>query len=147
MHCGSCRAPVWCATAALANPVTQTQSWTLLASWLRYGVLGSRVHPHGHFRLCNRLRSVVGEGLLAMAVVRRLRFLLCRACRAHKTGFFLKKKVCLWFLPSANPRLLLHRWVSVASYVQVDWETGTQCYVDRIAYPWTPGPYQAPRAW
>ena len=56
----------------------RTQSWTLLASPLRYGVLGSRVHPHGHFRLCSRLRSVAGlEGLMAMAVVRRLRFLLC----------------------------------------------------------------------
>ena len=29
------------------------QSWTLLASWLRYEVLGSRLHPHGHIRLCN----------------------------------------------------------------------------------------------
>ena len=51
---------------------------------------------------------------------------------------FLKKKkkfACGYFLLSANPRLPLRGWVSVASYVQVDWETGTQCYAVRIACP------------
>ena len=54
---------------------------------------------------------------------------------------------CGFFLPSANPRLLLRGWVSVASYVQVYWGTGTQCHADRVAYPWTPGLYQAAHAW
>ena len=47
-----------------------TLPWTLLASWLRYVVLGSRVHLHGLLKLWNRLRSVVGrEDMMAMAVV------------------------------------------------------------------------------
>ena len=47
-----------------------TLPWTLLASWLRYVVLGSRVHPHSLLELRNRLRSVVGrEDMMAMAVV------------------------------------------------------------------------------
>ena len=37
MHCGSCRASVWCATAALANPVTQT-------SFARSSAKGSLMH-------------------------------------------------------------------------------------------------------
>ena len=32
--------------------------------------------------------------------------------------------------------MLLRGWVSAGSYIQVYWETGAQCYADRIAYPW-----------
>ena len=63
------------------------RSWTLLASWLRYVVLGSRVPPHRHVRVCNHLRSVVGrEDRMAMAVPRCLQLALLRATSAHKTG-------------------------------------------------------------
>ena len=62
------------------------RSWTLLASWLRYVVLGSRVPPHRHVRVCNHLRSVVGrEDRMAMAVPRCLQLALLRATSAHKT--------------------------------------------------------------
>ena len=83
----------------------ELQSWTLPASWLRYAALGSRVHPRGRFYVRNRLRSVVGrECLMAMAVVRRLRFFLCRASRAHNTsrctGCVFNYSFNLWcFLP------------------------------------------------
>ena len=74
----------WSLMAEFGN---STIHWTQLACRPRYAVLGSRVHPHGHLRVCNRLRSVVGwEDLMAMAVVRRLLLLLSRAFRAHKTG-------------------------------------------------------------
>ena len=74
----------WSLMAEFGNSMIH---WTLLASRLRYAVLGSRVHPRGHLRVCNRLQSVVGrEDLMAMAVVRRLLLLLSRAFRAHKTG-------------------------------------------------------------
>ena len=63
------------------------RSWTLLAIWLRYVVLGSRVPPHRHVRVCNHLRSVVGrEDRMAMAVPRCLQLALLRATSAHKTG-------------------------------------------------------------
>ena len=128
------------------------QSWTLLASWLRYGVSASRLHPLGHFRLCNRLRSVVGrEGLMAMAVVRCLRFLLCRA---HKTGScagcvltcFLN--VCLWFLlPSFRQSPLATAGMCFRGLVRTGRLGSTQCHADRIASPWTAALYQAAHAW
>ena len=37
------------------------RSWTLLAIWLRYVVLGSRVPPHRHVRVCNHLRRPGGS--------------------------------------------------------------------------------------
>ena len=137
----------WSLMAEFGN---STIHWTQLASRLRYAVLGSRVHPHGHLRVCNRLRSVVGwEDLMAMAVVRRLLLLLSRAFRAPQTGSLFRVCFNLFNVGSCSsflfaiPCLLLRGWVSAGSY----WGTGPQCYADRIPYPWTPGLYQAAHAW
>ena len=111
------------------------RSWTLLASWLRDVVLGSRVPPHRHVRVCNHLLSVVGrEDRMAMAVPRCLQrcvlpFNFC--------GFLSFFHLCL----------LLQGWGPLAPYIQVDWWTGTQRYADGIALPWTSGLYQAAHAW
>ena len=88
---------------------------------------------------------------MAMALVRRLRF---SPSRAHKTGwcagcvFAISFNFCFsWFLPSfcQSPLTTAGR-APVPSHAQVDWWTGTQCYADRIAYPWTPGLCQAAHA-
>ena len=44
-------------------------------------------------------------------------------------------------VPSSLPRLPLRGWGSTLPFVQVYWWTGTQCYADGIAVPWTPGLY------
>ena len=65
--------------------VSIVRSIRLLFAGTRYWVL--EVPPRGRLRLCNRLRSVVGrEDSMAMAVARRLLWLLLRASTARLSG-------------------------------------------------------------